>query len=456
VPIRIRLALAFAIATLVLVAVGGVLFERSFRRGLEDSLDSGLRTQADSLAVQVRDTPAPDLRTGGRGALLDTHDVVAQVLDPSGRVLAATREAGPRPVISGATARTARARTVFTDTRVGAERERYRVLARSVSGSEGVRTVVVASSLESTDDAVGRVRDALLVGGSLAVLVAAAGGWVLATAALRPVERMRRQAADISEHDSDSRLEVPPTRDEIAALAVTMNDLLGRLHAAVDRQRAFVADAGHELRTPLAVLRTELELAGRRERTPAELRDAIDHAAQESERLSRLADELLFLTRADGDRDRIRRERVQLRRVLEQAVESIRARAVAADVALVVDAGATEVSIAPDLVRRAVENLLENALRYSPPGSTIEVRGRCEAATVTIEVGDEGPGFPAGFVPHAFERFSRADDSRARADGGTGLGLAIVLAVARAHGGSAEVAGGPAGGALVTVRLADV
>ena len=117
------------------------------------------------------------------------------------------------------------------------------VLARSVSGPEGLRTVVVATSLESTDDAVGRVRDALLVGGALAVVVAAAGGWLLATAALRPVERMRRQTADISEHDSRSRLQVPATRDEIAALAVTMNELLGRLHAAVDRQRAFVADA---------------------------------------------------------------------------------------------------------------------------------------------------------------------------------------------------------------------
>ena len=455
-PIRIRLALAFAIATLVLVVVGGVLFERSFRGGLEDSLDNGLRTQADSLSVQVRDTPAPDLRAGGRGALLDTHDVVAQVLDGSGRVLAATQEAGTRSVVSRASARTARARPVFTDTRVGPEGERYRVLARSVSGPEGIRTVVVATSLESTDDAVGRVRDALLVGGALAVVVAAAGGWLLATAALRPVERMRRQTADISEHDSRSRLQVPATRDEIAALAVTMNDLLGRLHAAVDRQRAFVADAGHELRTPLAVLRTELELAGRRERSPEELRDAIDHAAQESERLSRLADELLFLTRADGDGDGIRRERVELCGVITQAVESVRARAVAVDVALVVDAVDTEVSIAPDLVRRAVENLLENALRYSPTRSTIEVRGRREAGAAVVEIVDEGPGFPAGFVPHAFERFSRADDSRTRADGGTGLGLAIVLAVARAHGGSAEIADRPGGGAVVTVRLPDV
>ena len=345
---------------------------------------------------------------------------------------------------------------MFTDTRVGAERERYRVLARSVAGSEGVRTVVVASSLESTDDAVGRVRDALLAGGALAVVVAAAGGWVLATAALRPVERMRRQAADISEHDSRSRLQVPATRDEIAALAVTMNDLLGRLHAAVDRQRAFVADAGHELRTPLAVLRTELELAGRRERTPEELREAIDHAAQESERLSRLADELLFLTRADGDGDGIRRERVELCGVITQAVESVRERAIAGDVGLVVDAVDAEVSLAPDLVRRAVENLLENALRYSPPGSTIEVRARREAGTTIVEVVDEGPGFPPGFVPNAFDRFSRADDSRTRADGGTGLGLAIVLAVARAHGGSAGIADRPGGGAVVDVCLPDV
>jgi heavy metal sensor kinase len=448
-----RLALSFALATLVLVAGAGVLFERSFRHGLEHSLDAGLRAQSDALATQVREQRTPDLGSGTQ-SVASSRDVVAQVLTPAGRVVSATVEAGVTPVVDGETVRAAGSRTVFVDRRLGAEREHLRVLARAVSGSAGRRIVVVATSLESTDDAVGRVRDALLVGGSLTVVLAGIGGFLLSSAALRPVERMRRDAASISANDSGSRVEVPATRDEIALLAVTINELLGRLQGALDRQRAFVADAGHELRTPLAVLRAELELAGRRERSRQELLDAVDHAAEESERLSRLAEELLFLARADDDREGVRREAVELGPLVGAAVDGLRARAEVREVVVTLDAEpGLCVEAAPDLVRRAVENLLENALRYAPGGSTIVVRARAGGSGVGVQVLDEGPGFPDEFLPHAFERFSRADESRTRAGGGSGLGLAIVLAVARAHGGTAEVANRAAGGAVATIRI---
>ncbi len=313
--------------------------------------------------------------------------------------------------------------------------------------------MIVATSLEATDEAVARVRDALLIGGASAVVLAAIGGWFLSAAALRPVERMRRQAAEISAHDAASRLQVPRTRDELAALAATMNDLLTRLHDASARQRAFVADAGHELRTPLAVLRTELELANRPQRDEAELREAVQHVANGVDRLARLTEDLLLLARAD-ELIEPRFETARLADVLAVVVQTATEGAghpvatVAVDVPIDL-----EVRAVPSLLRRAAENVLENALRYAPVDSTVTVRGSRRGSEVIIEVVDHGPGFPPEFLPFAFERFRRAGDARSRADGGTGLGLAIVRSIAELHGGTASARNAAAGGAVVTFSI---
>jgi signal transduction histidine kinase len=264
---------------------------------------------------------------------------------------------------------------------------------------------------------------------------------------------MRREAADISEHDAQATIRVPPTRDEIAALATTMNDLLFRLQTALQRQRDFVADAGHELRTPLAVLRTELELAGRQNRSVEELREAVAHATLETERLARLSDALLLLARGD-DAHALARAPTDLSELVHGTVHAWRAQSAAAGVT--VDAYVEEnlrAEVDADLVRRALDNLLDNGLRHSPRGSTVSVRAASDGPWVRISVTDHGPGFPADFLPHAFERFGRADDARSRRDGGAGLGLAIVRAVAVAHSGSAHAANLEAGGATVTVKL---
>ncbi len=209
-------------------------------------------------------------------------------------------------------------------------------------------------------------------------------------------------------------------------------------------------------RTPLAVLQTELELADRPIRTPEELQDAIHHAVGETQRLARLVEELLFLARSDDGVD-THVEVAMLRPLLEQAVAMIRARAEARQVQLTVEGDPTvSAPISSDLLRRAVDNLLENSLRYSPPGSTITVRMRRVDRQVEIAVLDEGTGFRPEFLPFAFERFRRSDDARSREDGGAGLGLAIVLAVAEAHGGTARAGNRPEGGAIVTLQIADV
>jgi signal transduction histidine kinase len=273
------------------------------------------------------------------------------------------------------------------------------------------------------------------------------------------VERLRRQVAAVSERGGaagtgGAAVEVPSTRDETAALAGTMNDLLGRLHRALARQRAFVADASHELRNPLAVLQGELELAARPGRELPELSAAVRGAHAEAERLARLTGDLLLLARSDEDRLSLRPERADIGALLTRSAELAGSRLAAAGVTTRVEVRAgTYARVDADRIRQAVDNLVDNALRFAPRGTAIVLAARATGAGLEIEVSDDGPGFPAGFLPHAFERFARPDSGRSRDDGGAGLGLAIVRAVAAAHGGVATASNRPGSGAVVVLQL---
>jgi two-component system, OmpR family, sensor kinase len=272
------------------------------------------------------------------------------------------------------------------------------------------------------------------------------------------VERMRRRLTEITEHDSAARLQVPATGDEIASLAVTMNAVLDRLQHALVRQRVFVADAGHELRTPLTALKAELELAGRPGRSRQALAAAVATAAGDTERLIRLSEDLLLLARAEEGTAFLRPENIDLGDVLPAAVRGFAARAQARGVTVGLDAG-EHLPVVADAtrLRQAVDNLIDNAIRHAPPGSTVHVSGQPEPGPdptgIVIEVRDHGPGFPADFLPHAFERFRRADAARNRAEGGAGLGLAIVDFIARAHGGRVLADNHPDGGARVRIEM---
>ena len=275
------------------------------------------------------------------------------------------------------------------------------------------------------------------------------GAYGLARAALSPVERLRREVAALSERDMTPGVGVPRTRDEIAALATTMNQLLSRLQHALARQRALVADASHELRTPFAVLRGELELAARPGRSRQELAAAVERASEETARLARITEQLLFLARSDEDRIPPRREPTNIKVLLTRSAEHAASRASSAGVSCQVDAPADlAADLDPDRIGEAIDNLVDNALRFAPPGTPIVISARAAGPDLAIEVSDSGPGFPAQFLPHAFERFARPDSGRARSDGGAGLGLAIVSAIAHAHGGRATARNRPDGGAV--------
>ena len=445
--IRLRLAVVFTIAAAVLFALGSWLFVTELSSSLLGSVDAQLAAQ---LSAASRYLP-PHASAAMPAGSPPPGEYIVQVIDPAGRVRGASADAGPAPMLPAAALSRARHRRLVLITRDEGERER--LMAAPLPRRPGW-TAVAGVSLEALDGTLSDVTRSLLIAAAVFVPAAGLGAYGLARAALSPVERLRRQVAALSDRDQAPGVQVPRTRDEIAALAATMNELLSRLRRALARQRALVADASHELRTPLAVLRGELELAARPGRSQPELAGAVIRASDEVTRLARLTEQLLFLARADEDRAAPCPERTSLRQLLTRSAEQAAARASAAGVRCEVAAPAElTANVDPSRIREAVDNLADNALRFAPAGTPIILSARAAGADLIIEVRDSGPGFPAGFLPHAFERFRRPDSGRARSNGGAGLGLAIVNAIARAHGGTATARNQPQGGAAVTLQL---
>jgi signal transduction histidine kinase len=451
----VRLTLAYLVVAATLLAAGGLLFTRLLHSGLVASVDAGLRTRADQLvhAVTHSDEGIDFQDEGSR--LITPQEAFAQVLKPDGSVLESSEAVGGRPVLRPAELDSARQSLHFLDHRLDGHRVRLLALpARRADGPTWV--VVVGASLEPSEEALTRVQAGLVVGGLLLVVAGGLGAWLLAGAALRPVEQMRREVAEISAQDPGATIDVPATGDEIAALASTMNELLARLQGALRHERRLVADAGHELRTPLAVLQVELELAAHPGRSHEELTVALANAAEETRRLARLAEGLLFLAGSDEGGVALDRHHQPLEPVLAAAAEAARdyGAEAGASVRVVVEA---EPGLAAPVdalrLRQAVDNLLHNAVRAAPGGTEVLLRAWSEGPLVYIEVSDQGPGFPEDFLPHAFERFRRADSARTRQDGGAGIGLAIVRAIAEAHGGRAEARNQAGCGAVVGFTL---
>jgi two-component system, OmpR family, sensor kinase len=278
------------------------------------------------------------------------------------------------------------------------------------------------------------------------VVLASLLGYALAAAALRPVEAMRKRAEHVSLRRDAERLPLPEAHDEIRRLGETLNEMLDRLRRSFERERRFVADASHELRTPLALLKAELELALRKPRTASELEQALKSAAAETDRLVRLAEDLLVLAQADDGRLPLRRDTIRAGALLGSVQEAFRPRAETAGRTIEGEtANGVALDADPMRLEQALGNLVDNALRHGSGSvrlSAVERDGRVE-----FHVLDEGQGFPPAFLPHAFERFGRADE--ARTSGGAGLGLALVSAIAEAHGGSAHAVNQERGGADV-------
>lgn len=445
-PIRVRLALVCAVLVGAIVVGLGALVYLRLEADLRAAVDDGLASRTAQL---IDDPPAgPTIDPGSS----DVGDVFAQVLARDGAVVATSPGLGAGSVVPTADFASLHApRSLELPLEMIDGPDVSRVLETPTADGQ---VIVTGVAFDDQREALDRLMSLFGVAAFVAVVLAGAVGWVVAGAALRPVDRMRIESEAVSASEPGRRLPVPATRDELAALGRSLNGMLDRLEAAVERERRFVADAGHELRTPLANLKAELDLALRRARSQSELVEALRSASEETDRLARLADDLLVLASADGGRLPVRREEVDLGVLVRETLGSFSGRAASLGITLgaTVDNGLVA-RLDGTRVRQAVGNLVDNALRHTSAGGRVTVEGSRRDGTVSIAVADTGEGFPAAFLPHAFEPFARADAARSRSAGGTGLGLAIVRAVAEAHGGTVEASNRDVGGAVVLMRI---
>jgi signal transduction histidine kinase len=432
---------------LVLGATGVFVYAR-FGAELDSTINSGLRSRASDLVALVREADS-GLRERQR-KLVGRTESFAEVLDSRGRVSDASPAVGQQALLSpGELRRALREPLILNKGPLPGLPEKSRLLAVPVRARGQARVVVVGTSTEARSESLQDLLQLLLLGGPVALLLASLAAYGVAAAALHPVEAMRARAAKVSAAQPDQRLPVPPTHDEIARLGTTLNEMLDRLGEALEHERSFVADASHELRTPLSILRTELELALAEGRSAEELRGALESAAEETDRLTQLSEDLLTIAQTERGELPLRIGRVELPDVLDGVRSRFSRRAKAEGRAIEVKA--SQVVIEADRLRldQAVGSMVDNALRYGSGRVSLSVAEG--DGGVEIHVVDQGPGFPPEFLERAFERFSRA--ASARRDGGSGLGLAIVRTVARAHGGEARAANGDAGGADVWLTL---
>ncbi|MEA2192904.1 MAG: hypothetical protein QOI73_3025 [Solirubrobacteraceae bacterium] len=432
IPIRWRLTVTFAaVMAVVIVAIGLLLYAR-FESELNRSIDDGVRGRVDALTTLVVQQDPSTLHGASGQRLLVREDALAQVLGPAGDVVAATPQvSGQRLLSAGELVRARRGLVMVTRHPLAHVAKRARIAAQPAAG--GRLVVVVAHSLKDREGANESFARALLIAGPLALLFAAAAGYGLAAAVLRPVDSMRARAATISVTEPGARLPVPPADDELGRLGATLNDMLARVDAALIQERALTANASHELRTPLAILQGELELALRGERTREQLLAALEAAAMETDRLARLANDLLVLAGADaGGMLALRTQPVDLDELIARVAARFAPRATAQGRQIHVDCAAICLRVDPARIEQALSNLLDNALRHGQ--GSIRIGAQLVDGLVEIHVRDEGAGLSADVAPHAFERFRRGTETRGGE--GAGLGLAIVDAVAQAHDGA--------------------
>jgi heavy metal sensor kinase len=314
--------------------------------------------------------------------------------------------------------------------------------------------IVASESVETIESDLRLVRRVIWIALPLFLLLAALGGYLLTRRSLAPLQSMAGQARRIGGDNLDARLEIGRAAEELEILAASFNELLGRVDQSFEAMRRFVADASHELRTPLSIIRGEADVSLSQDRAPAEYRESLGVILDESRRLSRLVDDLLNLARADAGRVRLHVREFYFNDLVADCCRSVQSLAAARQIRLECHAGADlPFSGDEDLLRRLVINLLDNAIRYTPPGGRVGASVEARDEGVWLRVSDTGIGIAPEAAPHVFERFFRADKARSRAEGGFGLGLSIVKWIAESHHGGVEVESQPNAGATFTVRL---
>jgi signal transduction histidine kinase len=437
----VRATLVFGLALL----AGGIAMLTLLRASLVRNLDDVADIRSDDIAALARHGTLP--RT-----LALEDDAVGQVVDDQGQVRAASPNVSGLGPIATIRPRGTEPVTRTVDDIPGVSGE-YRLLAVRATTPGHPVTIYVGTNIEPARDTLSLVRTSLLVGAPLLLALVAAMTWLTVGRALHPVEAIRTQVARLSSKDLHRRVPMPQTEDEIGRLAATMNAMLDRLQAAADKQRRFVADASHELQSPLAAVRADLEVALAHPRA-TDWRDTARDLLEENRQMERLVADLLFVARTDDTATPAPSAPVDLHEiVLDEAARFAGTNGVRIDTTCV--SSGFVLGRADDLTR-AVRNLLDNADRHANSAVTIELAD--DGGIVTLAVEDDGPGIPPEHRDRIFDRFARLDDARTRNANGTGLGLAIVKEIVEHHRGSVTVhdrTDGPSGARFVVTLPSD-
>lgn len=446
--VRLSATLAAAAVVAAALALGDVALVGLVQRSLVDSLDAATLARARDVAAlsQANRLQSTVASTGEDSA-------VVQVVDRSGKVRSASGNiVGEGPVLAPPPSTRKRLRLTLTGLPIGAGGQSFRIVAEPVALSDGPGWIYVATSLRQVDVATERLRALLFLGLPLVLVVVAAAIWGAVGRALRPVEQIRERAAAIGWSDLRDRLPVPRSRDEIARLALTMNAMLARLEDSALRQRRFIGDASHELRSPLSAMQAQVEVALAH---PGAMSSAqvLRRVQDQTQRMTRLIDDLLYLARAEESGLRSGAEAVDLDELV--LAEAQRLRALGGPSIKVGSINGVRVTGSERDLTRMLRNLADNAISHAKTTVTITLTATERDATLLVS--DDGPGVPASDRARIFERFTRVDDARARPFTGTGagLGLSITRQIVRAHGGEITIEDPrpPAQGVVFSVRL---
>lgn len=467
--LRLQLTIWYTTAFAVLLLLTGAVFYQYLEHSLEASVDTDLQLRAQQVAsgllhqgtLTLSDVTAalPGFGTGPPAAGTSPADVnqgaLVRLLDAHGRLLGETPAFRTLQVPEASVTQPLQG-TPWQGTVLSTGDQEVRLYSRTLTTQgKPVAVIQVGEGFSTLHALLHQLVAALLVVGLLVLAACAAGGYWLAGRSFAPMKRLAETARKIQGGDLHQRVPVPPVRDEVQYLAVTLNEMLDALDQSFSRQRRFVADASHELRTPVAVIRNKAEVALLRSRSQDEYCTALQSIHAETERLSHLISDLLALARGDEGQARFEHEVVRLDTLVESVVASAEGLARERGITLSMQVPRPVVLIGDEArLIQVLINLLDNAIRYTNPGGQVHVSLQATGVATQLVVRDTGIGIAPEHLPHIFERFYRADPSRRRTEGsGTGLGLAIVEWIVRRHGGLVDVRSQVGQGSCFTITL---
>lgn len=437
-----------AFAVLVYYAAAGIFYARQ-----DETLRSTAETVASAYVQELEEERSVAKANEVVLAQMVFPNRYVEVVDTEGRVVAwSSNLSGRLLIVPTQTIAEVRQRGVSL---LVLNNLRVAVVPLSPDQNKQLGFAIVAEPLSVIEEGLRRLRRDFFAGVPLILLLASLGGYFLARKSLAPIALMNEQTQRITAENLSSQLDVPNPRDEVGGLAITINALLARLNAAFQEQQRFIADASHELRTPIAVLRGETEVALEQERATAEYKESLTLIKDEAERLSRIVENLFILARQPVDASAIVKRPVRLNQVVANCVRAAQVLATQKGLRFNASSSLPEVELNGDdeMLKRMLLNLLDNAVKYTPTGGEVNVTVASQNGTALIIVSDTGIGIPAAAQPHIFDRFYRVDKARSRALGGAGLGLSIARWIVEAHEGRLSVVSTPGRGSAFTVEL---